>query len=175
MTMAHFLNPDYQKEIFLENRVELHILLLTPNGEQGARLLEVLETRVPKNRIEVYGNIEGLTSRLRVPESSTVIAVLLALTEEELLRIVGINRLLSDLRLILILPNRDDRTVAMGHALHPRFLSYADADFRVVGAVLTKMMGRITRRARADGQGGVNDSEARNTFEGYGPHTKICS
>lgn len=158
----------------LENRAELHVLLLTSNDERGTRLLKAVEGSVPRRRLEIYGNIEGLTTRLRAPEGSAVVAILLVLTEEELCRIVGISRLLSDLRLILILPNRDDDTVALGHMLHPRFLSYVDTDFRDVGAVLSKMMSGMSHRSRIYIQGGANAGETRrSTSKSNGRYRKL--
>lgn len=158
-------------------KVELHVLLLTSNDERGMRLLKTIEESVPRRKLEVYGTIEGLATRLRAPEVSAVVGILLALTEtdEELLRIVGISRLLSDVRLILILPDRDDNTVAIGHMLHPRFLSYVDADFQDVAAVLVKMMSRISGGQRAYKEGGADAGRMPNTSKGDRHYRKLHS
>lgn len=153
----------------LKNKADLHVLLLTSNDERGMRLLKTIEGNVPRRKLEVYGNIEGLSTRLRAPQVSAVVGILLALTEtdEELLRIVGISSLLSDVRLILILPDRDDRTVAIGHMLHPRFLSYADADFQDVAAVLVKMISSLSGGSEtAHKQGGADAGEMPSTSKG---------
>jgi hypothetical protein len=43
------------------------------------------------------------------------------------------------MRIILVLPDRDDETVAMGHRLRPRMVSYNDGDYLDVAAVLIRM------------------------------------
>ncbi|NVM57217.1 MAG: hypothetical protein HWN51_03755 [Desulfobacterales bacterium] len=68
------------------------------------------------------------------------IAVLLAASREELSDILSIRDLLTDIRVILVLPDRDDDTIAKGHTLRPRFFTYADSDFVEIAAVLSKML-----------------------------------
>ncbi|MCD6199973.1 MAG: hypothetical protein J7K15_15635, partial [Deltaproteobacteria bacterium] len=52
----------------------------------------------------------------------------------------SVRDLIWDLRLILILPDREAGTIAKGHILRPRFLTYLDSDFTEVAAVLKKML-----------------------------------
>jgi hypothetical protein len=90
--------------------------------------------------VEAYRTISSLTNRFRYPLDDLTVAVLVAQTSDELADIVSLRNLLSDVRVILILPNRDPKTVDVGHSLHPRFMSYVDSDFSVVIAVLRKML-----------------------------------
>ena len=61
---------------------------------------------------------------------------------------LSLRKLLSDLRLILILPDRDRDTVMSAHALRPRFLTYADGNLDDIAAVLRKMLGPKAAPAR---------------------------
>lgn len=131
-------------------------VLFYATGEAGERLQRVIQDLVPGDRLEIYRTFEGFSERLRKPMDDIPVAVILASNEDDLLTILSISHLLYDVRFILVLPDREDPTVAIGHSLRPRFLSYTDSDFREVTAVLGKMIGGFyySRKARdlASGQ-----------------------
>lgn len=102
-------------------------------GEQLQRLIEAL---VPQEKREVYRTIGSLYRRLCRPNDCPTVAVILAATREDLLDILSIRDLLLEVRIILILPDREESTIALGHTLRPRFLSYIDGDVTEVAAVL---------------------------------------
>lgn len=95
---------------------------------------------MPKREIEVFRTIKNLSQKLRQPKNDHDIAVLLANKKEDLQELVRIDHLLEDLRLILILADREADTIAKAHTLRPRFLTYVDSDFLDVAAVLSKML-----------------------------------
>ena len=117
-------------------------LLFYANGSNGAgkRLQKVVEELVPKDRLEICRTIESFSGRLCRPGCRDAIAVLLAASAKELVDFLFIRDLLSDVRIILIVPDRDDATISRGHKLYPRFLSYMDTDFNDVASVLGKML-----------------------------------
>jgi hypothetical protein len=98
--------------------------------------------------VEAYGAIGDFSGRFRYPLDHLTIAVLVAATGSELMEISALRNLLSDVRVILILPNRDAETVHAGHALHPRFMSYIDSDVSIVTSVLRKMLSVPNPRAQ---------------------------
>lgn len=108
----------------------------------GEHLQRVIEELVPEAELEVYGTIGELARRLRQPVGDVTMAVLLAATREDLSQILSICDLLCYVRIILIVPDREEGTVAKGHTLYPRFLTYADSDFLDVAAVLGKVLRR---------------------------------
>jgi hypothetical protein len=119
----------------------MNLLLYTTAVEgTGERLQRAIETLVPIERTEVSCTIDSLSCRLRQPKDDLTIAVLLAASRKDLADILSIHDLLCDIRIILILPDTEDDTVARGHTLQPRFLSYIDSDFTDVAAVLEKMV-----------------------------------
>ena len=123
-------------------------VLVYSTGKQGERLQRLIRDLVPKERLEIYDTFKGFSERLHKPMDEIPVAVILAASEEDLLTILSISHLLYDVKFILILPNREDITVAIGHSLRPRFVSYADSDFREVTAVLGKMIGGFYFRRR---------------------------
>ena len=119
----------------------MNLLLYRTAAEgTGERLQSVIETLAPKVKAEIACTLDRLSCRLRQPKDDFTIAVLLAASRNDLADILSIHDLLCDIRIILILPDREDDTVAWGHALQPRFLSYIDRDFTDVAAVLAKMV-----------------------------------
>lgn len=100
---------------------------------------DVIES-VPEKEREIYGSLEKLRQRILQPVLDETIAVLLASNRKAFDDIYALRDLFKDFRVILILPDKDADTVALGHELYPRFLSYVDADFKQVADVLKKMM-----------------------------------
>jgi hypothetical protein len=112
----------------------------TVAGGVGTKLQGVIEDLVPKEKIEVYRTAEDLSSRLREPTYDLSVAVLLAATKEDLSYLISNKELIWNLRVILVLPDRQDDTVTKGHLLRPRFLTYADGNFSDVSTVLSNML-----------------------------------
>jgi hypothetical protein len=102
-------------------------------------LLRVLAIIVPQNKITIIKNTDELEYHLRQQFQDTLIAVLLPADKNELTDILSLQKLLGDIPLILILPDRENNTIAMGYKLHPRFITYADSDFLDVATVVMKM------------------------------------
>ena len=92
-----------------------------------------------QDSIEIFYSYKRLSLRLRNPSGNEDIALLLASTRDDLNEFVACGHLLSNLRLILILPDGKKETIAQGHLLRPRFISYGDSDFSDVALVLQKM------------------------------------
>jgi len=124
----------------MEKQKPVHVLIYS-TGKQGERLQRLVRDLVSKERLEVYDTLKVFSERLRRPMDDIPVAVILAASEEDLLTLLSISHLLYDVRFILVLPDREDITVAIGHSLRPRFMGYADSDFREVTAVLGKMIG----------------------------------
>jgi hypothetical protein len=122
----------------------MSVLFYTPMVEGvGKRLQRAIELVAPVEKIRICHTIGSLYQELCQPKDESSIAVLLAATQKDLLDILSLRDLLSDLRLILILPDTEDDTIAKGHVLCPRFVSSVDSDFSAVSAVLKKMLRRF--------------------------------
>jgi hypothetical protein len=103
----------------------------------GARL----KTLVPEERVEVYRSIEELSHGLRRLYDHETIVILQARDREELLRIVSLRDVLQGLRVILLIPDREEETISLAHRLRPRFLSNNEDDLSDTLSVLRKMLG----------------------------------
>ena len=109
------------------------------NGGPDERLRRVIELFFPKENSGIYGNPVEFAGALRKGSDASTIVLIHAVSKEDLRMIVEMKELLLDRRIILILPDRDTSTIAMGHILRPRLLSFEDSDFFEIAAVLTRM------------------------------------
>jgi len=118
------------------------IFFSTACGESEERLMQIIETVVTERNIRTCRSIESLSRELREPRDKDDIAILLASSRAELsyLNLISLRNLLWDMKTIVILPDSSPDTVARGHILRPRFLSYCDGNFQDVAAVLKRMI-----------------------------------
>jgi len=109
-------------------------------NEASVRIQGLLEKSFPGVDIEVDRTIDGLSARLRQPKDDAFVAVLMAKSRKELLYFLSILNLFRDIRIILVVPDRNQETIALAHQLRPNFLCYKNSDFTEVIAVLNKML-----------------------------------
>ena len=114
---------------------------------QKSRAVEVLEgiltERLPAYKIMYCSDIDAVEKRLRRPRQNLEILLILVQDAIEMARLTYMRALLLDMRLILVLPYRDEATVAWAHKLSPRFIAYADNEMEQLAPVLDKMLGNI--------------------------------
>lgn len=116
------------------------LLCLPDVGEKADQLKRSIESQIAEERIEVYQSIEKLSERLRQPCEEVGVAVFMTSTYQELEDIFSIRHLLTDLRIILVIPDRKQETVTLAYQLRPRFLSYMNGDLSTIPSVLDKML-----------------------------------
>jgi hypothetical protein len=75
-----------------------------------------------------------------IQSTDFTVTILVASNYQELLGLVTLSALLADLRIILILPDRNKSTIAKAHTLRPRFLTCLDNGLNDVAIVLNKML-----------------------------------
>lgn len=112
-------------------------------GEARERLLSIIQTVVPGEGTQICRDISALAKALRQPGNSEAIAILHAASGSELTDLLALRELLQDLKIILVLPDSSTDTVAKGHRLGPRFLSYHGGNFQDIAAVLKQMIGNL--------------------------------
>ena len=73
--------------------------------------------------------------------------VLLTADMADLDDLYALRDLVSNLRIILILPDRHKGTVSKGCKFYPRFITFIDSDFKEMTAVLHKLLEIHNRQA----------------------------
>ncbi|MBF0509775.1 MAG: hypothetical protein HQK57_12735 [Deltaproteobacteria bacterium] len=111
----------------------------TDDGLAG-RLRSEIETLVPKSDLDICRTMDDMSRRLRQPLKDMTLGIVFTDSKEDLLGLLLIRDLLLDVKMILILPDKEENTVAVGHALYPRYMSYADGDLQDVVEVIRKCL-----------------------------------
>jgi len=116
-------------------------LLFYSNGvdRNTERLEAAVDKVIPEGRIEHFTKLEAFGERLRRPVEPDSVAVLLASTREELETMRQFRGLLTEIYIILVLPDLLKGTIKIAHQLLPRFLSQKDSDFADLKVVLNRM------------------------------------
>ena len=119
----------------------MKMLLYLPHEDGvGTKLLGIIEGLAVNGKIEIYRSIDSLVQRLRKPTFDIDVFILIASNKKQLSEVLLIKERLRDIKIILILPDRESDSISRGHEVYPRFVSYIDSDLKDVGAVLEKMM-----------------------------------
>jgi len=118
-----------------------NILYCCPGNEsdcgEAGKIIERIST---KARYSVFREISLFEKHIRTYLSHEHLIILHAESKEHLQQFMAMRDLLIGYRIILILPDRDPSTLAQGHSLRPRFITYLDADFREMAAVLHNIL-----------------------------------
>lgn len=118
-------------------------LLYTVETDGRVKLLEsVLGKALGEKNIVVFHHMDALIQYFYKPRpvDGLTIGVFLVADGENLRQLAAIRDVTDNVRIILILPDRETKTIAGGHKLQPRFVTYKDSDFREIGAVVGKMI-----------------------------------
>ncbi len=129
--------------------------------DAGEKLREKIEAELPEEKLEIFRSIGALAIRLQEPRVKPDVAVLHASNREELLDLISLAEFLQDIRIILILPDRDPWTVARGHKLRPRFISDRDNDYSEITIILKRLLRQSGERENSSGPKGRKSEKSR--------------
>jgi hypothetical protein len=119
------------------------VLYANERNEPVSKCLQnVMEECIPSICMEVFGNRHDFAERIYQIPRNIDVAVLFAQNHDQLSELISFKDFLIDVRIILILPDREHQTVIKGHTLSPSFTSYTDSNIKDVAAVLNKMISR---------------------------------
>ena len=116
------------------------IFYASKNNGASKRLQRLIGSLVPENSLEINRTIKNLSKSLSHSRTYKTLAILLADNKADLLELLAICDLLINIRIILVLPDDEKETIAKGHLIYPRFISFITSDFKDVGATLEKIL-----------------------------------
>lgn len=116
------------------------VFLYLPPCELAEKLESLITNCLSQESIVIYRDINTFSRGLR-HASSKIIGVILIETHQDLDKILLLGDVLWRIRTILVLPDSNPKTVARGHAIRPRFLTFQDGDLNEVATVLQRMTG----------------------------------
>lgn len=109
------------------------------DDQNNKRLAAAVHKAIPESQIELFKRLDDFRERLRTPIEPDSIAVLSASNREELQRMQLLRGLLTEIYVVLVIPDRKKSTIELAHLLLPRFLSQKKDDFIDLSKVLNKM------------------------------------
>jgi hypothetical protein len=121
---------------------QVSLIVYMSYGNCNEKMWNFIQTQSWYGQVEIYYTLEKFYQRLTQSGSSNAVTVLLIASRHELENIVQYADLLCDQKIILVLPDRAQDTLSMGHALYPRYISYTDSDLQDVTSVLRKLITR---------------------------------
>jgi hypothetical protein len=123
-----------------ENLNPMQLLFYSSGDDQNNKRLEAAVHKViPESKIELFKRLDDFRERLRMPIEPDSIAVLSASNREELQQMQLLRGLLSEINVVLVIPDRKKSTIELAHLLLPRFLSLKESNFTDLKKVLNKM------------------------------------
>jgi len=118
----------------------MQLLYYSSGDDRNNKKLEAAVHQViPESQIEHFKGLDDFRERLRKPVEPDSIAVLSASDRGELQQMQLLRGLLTELYVVLVIPDRKKSTIELAHLLLPRFLSQKNDDFTDLGKVLNKM------------------------------------
>ncbi len=110
------------------------------DNDHTKRLEAAIHEVIPEQCVEFFGTLDDFRERLRRMIEPKSVAVLYAINQEELVGMQMLRELLPEIYVILVLPDRKERTIGLAHLLLPRFLAQKEDLFTDLQEVLFKMV-----------------------------------
>ena len=123
------------------------IIFIPENASYSEGLQSMTESISPFAETEIVRSLNDLSKQLlpRALQSRPVVIVL-APTRGDLQGLLEVQELFENTRLILVLSDADEETVALGHRVRPRFIGYLADGFTEIAAVVRRMLGESSPR-----------------------------
>jgi len=118
----------------------MQLLFYSSGDDQNNKRLEAAVYKViPESKIELFKKLDDFKERLRRPIEPDSIAVLSASNQEELQQMQLLRGRLTEIYVVLVIPDRKKSTIELAHLLLPRFLSQKNDNFIDFSKVLNRM------------------------------------
>ncbi len=114
----------------------------------GKRVENIIHTQVPRIQVKTCNSINLFSELFRQPLNNISVAILLITSKDELVQFNLIKTFLDNIRVILILPDRQKNTLALGHKLKTSFISYVDNDLQGVVSVLEQIQRKTAKEIK---------------------------
>ncbi len=116
------------------------IVYASPYTALSRSLIDILRGIGDEKEHECHHTLESIAARLRQPMVRfDSLLILCPANGYELTQLTSIGHLLRDMRVIVLLPDEEGKTISEGHMLRPRYVGYADGNLNDVAAVVRKM------------------------------------
>lgn len=105
-----------------------------------AKIFGVIESVVSKDKTAIFRSIENMIERIMHLIYNLEIAVLIIKNRKEFLQLYSSLNVLRRAKMLLILTDKNPKTIMLGYKLKPQFSTYLHNDYWVIQTVLKKML-----------------------------------
>jgi hypothetical protein len=116
------------------------LLYASKDDENGKRLMAAVHEALPQRPIGIFRQLSALQGGLRTLIAPDSIAVLSAVDQAELQRLQTLRGLLTEIFVVLVVPDCKKSTIRLAHLLLPRFISQKEDSFSDLKKVLKKIV-----------------------------------
>ncbi len=121
----------------------MRVIFFLPESISNERFQGLVELVNSQTEAVVTLTIDDLAHNLRQPRHDLAFAVLFPGSKSELSDLLKMKDVLQDVRIVLILPDRDEVTTTTGHKLYPRFLTDIEDNSNTLELVINKMLDNL--------------------------------
>ena len=119
----------------------MELLFYASRNEKNEKRLETaIGVAAAGIEIERFTRLDDLRDRLRDLVEPNSIAVLTAANREELLKLQAFGDMLTEIYIILVIPDRRKSTIKLAYFLKPRFLSSIKDHFNDLKQIIAKIV-----------------------------------
>ena len=119
--------------------MKILIFCTEANVLKMTNLISSIEDRLLSSNLELCSNIPALRIKMTQLGQRPNVAVLFASNTEELNRLLEMKDLFSDVPVIVIIPDENQKSIHLGHKLYPRFLGTMNESLSAIPDILLKM------------------------------------
>ena len=151
------------------------IALLSPAvpDSNWTRLCNTIVKTIPLESIGIFQTLESFYNRIRQGRTDITAAVVFASDRQDIIKLQGIRELISDMRMIMILPDAEEESVKMGHSYYPRYISFTDSTFEDVAAVLQKIISNTRKDSTPPNDRQIKKNKLEMTLNTEDPTPQI--
>jgi len=118
----------------------MELLLYAPVSQDvRERVVDTLEPVVPDDSMRVCSTIGNLYRNLQTSRQHLTIAVLVLSNRNDLKKLRSIRPMFQGVRVLLVLPDTEEETIAMAHRFQPRYLTFVDKNIPALATVVDRM------------------------------------
>jgi len=125
--------------------MNLFVIVTGHNGE-GEPYLRDIAQLVPRDHLEVFPDVPSFAERLSKPKDPLTTLLLLRPSHEDLMKVVSLRDFFKDARILLVLDDQSEETIALAHKVRPTYISYVDNGTSGVVAVLKQLLRDVRAR-----------------------------
>jgi hypothetical protein len=134
----------------------MELLLYAPVSQDvRERVVSTLEPVLPEDSMRVCSTIDNLYRNLQTSKQHLTIAVLVLSNRKDLMKLRSIRPMFRDVRILLVLPDTEEETIAMAHRFQPRYLTFIDKNIPALATVVERMRESTHRK------GGSRDNKGQ--------------